>query len=106
MSKLQWIGPDDSLTVGQVGFLVRHHSENHGTDRWELRDTPAYTNQSHKPRLNGWCGSWNNVGTYGEGMAEVVKVARNGRAQVRLLEGEELQAALDELGYPDLTPDD
>ncbi len=98
-----WIGPDETLNVGDKGFLIEI---SHTTDRWErheLRDTPAYTNQSRKPKLNGWCGSYNNVATYGRGVWEVVRVAKNGRAFIKELEGDEMQAVLDYLGYPDLT---
>ena len=98
----RWIGPDDTLTVGTIGFLIEHSNENTGVSRFELRDTPPYTNRSHEPRLTGWCGTWNNVGTYGQGMARVKRLARNGRALVRKLDGDELAAALEELGYPEL----
>lgn len=99
-----WIGPDQNLTVGEIGFLIENNDENNASSRYYLRDTPAHTNQSHEPRLHGWCGSWNNVGTYGCGMVRVERVAKNGRAFVRELEGAELTAALDELGYPELAP--
>ncbi len=84
-----------------MGFLVRISPQGEA-DRYQLRDTPAYTNQSREPRLDGWCGSWNNTSTSGMGIVE--KVARNGRALVRLLDGPELLAALEELGYPELAP--
>lgn len=64
---------------------------------------PAHTNQSHKPRLRGWCGSWNDTSTYGRGVWEVVRVAKNGRCLLSELDGDEMQAVLDDLGYPDLT---
>lgn len=98
----RWIGPDDTLTVGDIGFLIEHYNESSGGSRFELRDTPPYTNQSHQPRLSGWCGTWNNVGTHGHGLARVERLARNGRALVRPLDGDELTAALEELGYPEL----
>jgi hypothetical protein len=44
----------------------------------------------------------NNTSTTAEGMGIVEKVARNGRALVRPLDGPELMAALEELGYPEL----
>lgn len=98
----RWIGPDDTLTVGQVGFLVRRHHNLNGWTRYELRDHPAKTNMSFEPRLYGWCGSNYDISTDAEGMASVEKVAKNGRAYVRELEGDELVAALEELGYPEL----
>ena len=98
-----WIGPEKTLSVGDKGFLIEHSNSTQGWERYELRDTPAYTNQSHKPKLHGWCGSWNDTATYGHGVWEVVRVAKNGRAFIKELEGDEMQAVLDDLGYPDLT---
>lgn len=102
----QWIGPDENLSVGDVGFLINFSNPIHGSDRYEVRGTPAHTNQSHQPRLHGWCGSYNNLNTNACGMVKVERVAKNGRAFVRQLEGAELAGALEELGYPELTPDD
>ena len=97
-----WIGPDESLSVGDVGFLIEFSNPFKHSETWVLRDTPAYTNQSRQPTLSGWCGSWNDTSTHAHGMVQVVKIARNGRAQVVTLGGDELANALDELGYPDL----
>lgn len=103
----KWIDEQaEPLSVGDAGFLVRNSYENTGGERYELRDTPAHTNQSHMPRLVGWCGSWNNVSTYGEGVWKVIRVAKNGRLLLQEIEGAERQAFLDEYGYPDLTPED
>ena len=102
IAKTMWIGPDESLSVGGVGFLIE---KTHYTNRWtryELRDTPAHTNQSHEPKLFGWCGSYNNLSTSGVGMVRVKRMAKNGRAFVEQLKGDELAAALEELGYPEL----
>lgn len=98
-----WIGPDETLRVGDVGFMVRHANAMKGWVRIEIRDTPAHTNQSHQPRLSGWCGTTNDVATYADGMARVERVAKNGRALVRRLESDDLAAALEELGYPELS---
>lgn len=100
----RWIGPDPLLAVGDMGFLVENYNESTGGSQFFLRDTPAYTNRSHEPRLSGWCGTWNNIGTHGHGIARVIRVARNGRALVSSLEGAELAAALEEFGYPELMP--
>lgn len=97
-----WIGPDETLTEGQIGFLVRKSHETNGSVRFVLRDIPAYTNQSNEPRLHGWCGTDNNLATSACGMARVTRLARNGRALVTQLLGDELKSALDELGYPEL----
>lgn len=100
--KTQWIGPDENLALDQVGFLIRFSNENNAGTRYVLRDTPASTNQSHEPRLHGWCGSYDNISTTAEGMVKVIRMARNGRALVQELEGEELANGLEELGYPEL----
>lgn len=97
-----WIGPDESLRAGDVGFLVERSHNLHGTSRYGLCDTPAHSNLSHEPRLHGWCGTTDDVATYGRGMARVERLAKNGRALVRVLTGDELAEALEEHGYPDL----
>ena len=102
MSKTRWIGPDDQLSVGDVGFLVEYSNAFKHSEQYALQDSPAYTNVSHQPQLYGWCGTWNDTSTNACGMVKVERVAKNGRALVRPLEGAELQAALEELGYPEL----
>lgn len=93
--------------VGDIGFLIRNSNENTGTDRFSLRWTPAHTNQSHEPRLNGWCGTYNNVGTYGEGIWKIIRIAKNGRTLIEEVNDEqEREAFLDDVGYPDLTSED
>lgn len=100
----KWIGPSAEYEVGQIGFLIEFSNPLKHSENWVLRDTPAYTDQSHEPKLHGWCGSYNDTSTNAHGMGKVVKVARNGRAQIVMLTGEELSAALEELGYPELAP--
>lgn len=103
MSESRWIGTEsDQFTVGQIGFLVETHHVLKGWQRFELRDHPAKTNMSFVPRLQGWCGTTGDIACNAHGMAVVERVARNGRAFVRELEGDELTAALDDLGYPEL----
>jgi hypothetical protein len=104
MTKSLWIGPlSRDYYVGDFDFLIQiDHPQRDA--RYELRDTPAITNQSLQPTLHGWCGSYNDTSTFGCGVVEVVRVARNGRLFVRELEGEALSAALEELGYPELDP--
>jgi hypothetical protein len=84
-----------------IGFLVETHRELDGGARtYSLRQHPPRGNQSGAPRLEGWCGSWNNVSTYGRGLARVARRAHNGRlclARVPATPG-----LLDELGYPEL----
>ena len=99
----RWIGTEgDTFTVGETGFLVEITHTTNGWTRFSLRDHPPKTNQSFKPMLHGWCGSYNDVSTFGRGMARVERVAKNGRAFVRELTGDELVAALEDFGYPDL----
>lgn len=106
-----WIGSDhpgdpcNTYTVGLAGFLVEHSNAVRGWTRYELRDHPAQTNRSFKPRVWGWCGTDNDVGTYGAGIARVERIARNGRALVKVLSGAEAVAVLNDLGYPELADD-
>lgn len=102
----RWIGPDDRLAADMVGFLWCKSNAIQGWDRVTLEDRPPYTNQSHQPRLSGWCGTYNDIATYAQGVWKVVRMARNGRAFIRSLSGTELRDALEELGYPELIPDD
>lgn len=103
MDGTRWIGIEsDQFTAGETGFLVELHHVTKGWRRFELRSHPPRTNMSFVPRLHGWCGTSNDVACHAHGMAVVERVARNGRAFVRELDGEELHAALDDLGYPEL----
>lgn len=100
----QWIGPNETLSLGDTGFLIEFSTPmNGGYQRWDLRDTPAHTNRSNQPRLCGWCGTYNDLSTNAHGMAKVIRVAKNGRCLIQSLEGDELQAALEDLGYPNLS---
>lgn len=40
-----WIGPDETLNVGDKGFLIKHKNSTQGWERHELRDTPC----AHQP---------------------------------------------------------
>jgi len=100
-----WIENYDGQPVGTIGFLVQVAPER-GGERYHLSDRPPYTNQSHEPRLRGWCGTDNNVARFGCGLARITRCARNGRALVTQLEGAALSAALEELGFPELDPAD
>jgi len=99
----KWIGPDEHLSLGDVGFLIKFESNrNGGSERWELRETPAQTNQSNAPRLTGWCGTFNDLSTNAHGMGKVIRVAKNHRCLIKELENVELEASLELLGYPEL----
>jgi hypothetical protein len=99
-----WIGPDDALKEGDIGFLIEKTNTMRGGTSFQFRDVPAHTNQAHEPRLHGWCGTYNDLATYGRGLVVVTRVARNGRALVQELDGDKLKAGLEELGYPELMP--
>lgn len=101
MSTKLWI--DGEHGVGDAGFLVRISNPVKGSDRYELRNRPPTTNQSHQPRARGWCGTWNDTATHGCGVWKVVRVAKNGRVQlVEITDRSALVAFLDEHGFPDL----
>lgn len=102
----KWIDEQEGYDEGNEGFLIRFSNENAGSERFTLRDTPAHTNQSNKPRLHGWCGSYNNVSTSAEGAWVVIRKAKNGRTLIRELDEGELQLFLEAMGYPDLTAED
>jgi len=94
--------------VGQIGFLVLRSG-----DRWsniKLYSRPAHTNQSHEPRLYGWCGSTNNISVDARGLGRVVRIAQaTERAMVLYLDQPEDAGIvipwLAENGYPDLAED-
>ncbi len=92
----------ENLEEGDVGFLVERTNNVTNGSSFSLNEHPAVKNLSGESVLCGWCGTTNDVGVYAHGMAKVVRVCKNGRAQVADLEGEELKAALEEYGYPEL----
>ena len=91
-----------SNTIGDIGFLIRSNDENHGNAcRYRLSDHAARTNRSHEPKLEGWCGTTNNICVTACGMARVSRIAKNGRVCLVSVENpDEVAAALEELGYP------
>ncbi len=102
MNSTKWIDGADFHQVGDVGFLVEHSNPYDRTQRFSLNDRPAHTNCSHKPRLYGWCGSWNNTSTFAHGLHRVERVAQNGRVLVKHVSSLELDAQLEKLGFPEL----
>jgi hypothetical protein len=103
MSNAIWIDDDNcEITSGRIGFLVETDRElDGGAKTYSLRAHPARGNQSGAPTLDGWCGSWNNVSTYGRGLARVARQAKNGRLCLARVPA--TPALLDELGYPELS---
>lgn len=102
MEKAIWIDDAYDHKVGDRGFLVRVTHVTKGWRRYDLCDRPARTNQSHEYRLEGWCGTTNDVSVYAQGAGEIVKIAKNGRALVRHLDEQELDETLDDFGFPEL----
>ena len=103
MKQLWMDNQDDMHTVGDRGYLVERSHAFNGWTSYGLYDRPAHTNQSHKPRLEGWCGTTNDGGVYGHGIGRIVKTTKNGRAQVvKITDAVEIAEYLEESGYPDL----
>ena len=101
-----WIDRDYQA-VGDVGFLVEVYLESANATKWRLRDTPPRTNQSLEPRIAGWCGSTNGCSVQARGMARVTATNVAGdRMRIERLSGAELATALEDAGYPELTPDE
>jgi hypothetical protein len=97
---------DKFHAVGDKGFLVETSwNIRQRKNEFTLHELPLRGNESGEIRLSGWAGTTNDIAQYGHGVAEVVKVARNGRSLVRQLSGREAAAALRELGYEDLAED-
>lgn len=85
--------------VGDVGFLLELTPQN-GASRIELRDSPARTAHTLTDVLYGFIAGRTSVEALGT--AKVTEVARNGRGKVITLWGADLEAALGELGYPEI----
>jgi hypothetical protein len=97
-----WInGEISESAVGSVGFLIERRRDGGGPSH-HISGSPAHTNQSHEPRLFGWCGTTNNVATYALGLVRVTGHSAGGRLRVRRLANAEQAAALESLGWPEL----
>ncbi len=99
-----WIDEQEEFGAGDSAFLISFYNENTGGTRYTLRNQPAYTNVTNEPRLNGWCGSYNNISTHAEGVVKVVRIAKSGRYLVAHLTLKENEDFLNEMGYPELIP--
>jgi hypothetical protein len=86
------------FAVGDVGFLLELTPQS-GIPRLEMRDSPART-QEWVDVLYGMIEGKTNVEALGA--ARVTEVAKNGRGKVVTLWGPDLEAALNELGYPEI----
>ncbi len=91
--------------VGDVGFLAEVTDLDHGVVRRSFDDRPLHTNLSHEPRLYGWCGTTNNQRRVADGLARVVRIAKNGRVCLSRIEAgsTEERDVLEQLGYPELS---
>lgn len=88
------------FNAGDVGFLLELTPPN-GQSRIELRDSPARTAFTLTDVLFGFIGGKTTVEALGA--AKITEVARNGRGKVETLWGPELESALVEMGYPDIS---
>lgn len=87
------------FTVGDVGFLLELTPPS-GHSRIELRDSPGRT-QDWEDVLFGMIEGKTNVEALG--VAKITEVVKNGRGKVETLWGEELEKALLDLGYPEIS---
>lgn len=87
------------FNVGDIGFLLELTPSN-GYSRIELRDSPARTAFTLTDVLYGIIGGKTTVEALG--VAKVTSVTKSGRGQVETLWGPDMDAALLELGYPDI----
>lgn len=72
--------------------------------RYSVCARPGRTNQSGEPRLTGWLGTTDNVARYARGLVRVGARTPNDRCRVERLPDAEVPAALEALGFPELTP--
>lgn len=101
-----WIDTNwDGISVGDLVFVAQSFNTSNGTSRYVYSNRPFSTNQSHQPRLYGWCGETNSRSVTAKGLYRVTRVAtKSERVQVVKLTGHELAAGLDRVGHPDLVP--
>jgi hypothetical protein len=91
------------VSIGTIGYLVETVNTSTGGTSWSLYDRPPLTNRSHEPRLYGWLGETDNRSRTARGMVRVTALNKNrDRARIARLTGDELSAALEGDGYPEL----
>lgn len=73
------------LNPGDLYFLIEKSNTINRWHRHELRLTPPKTNQSFQYRIHGWCGTYNDISTYGSGIVQITQIAKNGRVQLHRL---------------------
>ena len=100
----KWVGDSrHKFKVGDLGFVLELTPAN-GAKRVELRDSPVRTAGSLIDVLFGVV-SGGRTEVEALGVAKVIKVTPNGRGQIQTLWNEDMEAALQELGYPDISRD-
>lgn len=99
-----WIDYTEPVDVDDVVFVASVLDTSNGGERYRYSLSPYRTNQSHEPRLTGWCGETNNRSVTAEGLFRVVKIAGNynERLQLKRVPAAELSAELMQLGYPEM----
>ena len=94
-----------TATIGTHGYLVRTLNTSNGVESHSLRERPLRTNQSHEPRLTGWCGETDNRSRYAVGVWKIVQVNKaRDRVRIVRLHGADLACFLADDGHPDLMP--
>lgn len=93
-------GQSFERVLGDVGFLLElTPNEGRGAQRLEFRDSPVRT-ADWTDVLYGMVEGRTNVEALG--IARVTKATPNGRGQVVTLWGQDLDEALQQLGYPNI----
>jgi hypothetical protein len=96
-----WID-SSNVEVDEIGFLQETFHENTGSKNYRLTDRPPKTNRSFEYKLEGWCGTYNNVATYGRGVWKIIKTLPNERIHIEEVLGDERNMFLKEMGFPEL----
>ena len=90
-------------TIGDHCYLVEVLDTSSGRTSWSLHERPLRTNQSHEPRLHGWCGETDNRSRFARGVVRVVDTTKSGdRCRIAAVKGDALLAFLEQDGYPEL----
>lgn len=102
MAHPSWIDSDSyENKIGDLRYLVETLNTSNGRTSWSLYERPLRTNQSHQPRLNGWCGETDNRSRYARGVVRVMALnAAGDRCRIAQVTGDELQAFLERDGFP------
>jgi hypothetical protein len=100
-----WIDANEH-EVGDVGFLIETQNLNRPQQepQYHIQNNPGRKNLSGEASLDEWLGNTNNIYRAAHGIGKIVRVTKNGRALVAILNEAETERALEELGYPDLIP--